>query len=220
MKAIIESCWDAAVHPQSITSVKEGEPANPNLANAFWTCHALLSNPASFGHYHVAERLGCPLHIYFTMPWSPTAAFPHPLANLSYAKRSPKKNKMSYSLVDALTWSGLGDLCNSFRKNKLGLEPIMGTGGRSLLHDAKVPHAYTWSPHLIGKPRDWGKHIDITGFFFLNLASNYTPPDDLVEFLQSGPPPIYVGFGSIVVDNPEDFNKVRISELSRVSSKR
>mmetsp|Transcript_13306 Transcript_13306/g.37833 ORF Transcript_13306/g.37833 Transcript_13306/m.37833 type:complete len:754 (+) Transcript_13306:201-2462(+) len=207
MKAIIESCWDACIDPVSVTSEEEGGPANPKLPQTAWAPNAVLSNPASFGHYHVAERLGCPLHIFFTMPWSPTAAFPHPLANLSYAKRSPMKNKMSYSLVDSLTWSGLGDLCNSFRKNILGLEPILGTGGRSLLHDSKIPHAYTWSPHLIGKPRDWGKHIDITGFFFLNLASGYTPPDDLMEFLKAGPPPIYVGFGSIVVDNPEEFNQ-------------
>uniref|UniRef100_A0A7S4NXG8 Glycosyltransferase family 28 N-terminal domain-containing protein n=1 Tax=Paramoeba aestuarina TaxID=180227 RepID=A0A7S4NXG8_9EUKA len=207
MKEIIESCWTAVTDTKSVIHTKDGEPNNPNLPDQPWCTHAILSNPATFGHYHVAERLGCPLHIFFTMPWSPTAAFPHPLANLSYAKRTPSKNMMSYSLVDALTWSGLGDLCNSFRKNHLGLEQIMGTGGRSLLDDAKVPHAYTWSPNLIGKPKDWGDHIDITGFFFLDLATNYTPPDDLLEFLQAGPPPIYVGFGSIVVENPDAFNK-------------
>ena len=224
MKEIIESCWTAVVDPKSIICTKDGEPKNPNLPDQPWCTHAILSNPATFGHYHVAERLGCPLHIFFTMPWSPTAAFPHPLANLSYAKRTPSKNKMSYSFVDALTWSGLGDLCNSFRKNQLGLEQIMGTGGRSLLDDAKVPHAYTWSPNLIGKPRDWGSHIDITGFFFLDLATNYTPPDDLVEFLKAGPPPIYVGFGSIVVDNPDAFNKAildafRVTKFRGIVSK-
>lgn len=224
MKEIIESCWSAVMEPTSILCVKPGAPPNPSLSTAPWVTNAIISNPPTFGHYHCAERLGCPLHIYFTMPWSPTAAFPHPLANLSYAKRTPSKNKMSYSIVDALTWSGLGDLCNSFRKNKLGLEPILGTGGRSLLDDAKVPHAYTWSPNLIGKPKDWGVHIDITGFFFLDLATNYTPPDDLMQFLNSGPPPIYVGFGSIVVDNPDAFNKTildafRITKFRGIVSK-
>jgi UDP:flavonoid glycosyltransferase YjiC (YdhE family) len=60
---------------------------------------------------------------------------------------------------------------------------------------------------LIPKPRDWGSHIDISGFFFLS-ASNYVPPDDLAAFLASGPPPIYIGFGSIVVDNPNHMTKI------------
>ncbi|KAK7268340.1 hypothetical protein RIF29_21038 [Crotalaria pallida] len=33
-------------------------------------------------HAHVAEALGVPLHIFFTMPWTPTYEFPHPLARV------------------------------------------------------------------------------------------------------------------------------------------
>lgn len=58
------------------------------------------------------------------------------------------------------------------------------------------------SPALIPKPQDWGQHIDIAGFYFLSLATNYQPPADLAEFLDAGPPPVYIGFGSIVVDDP------------------
>lgn len=32
---------------------------------------------------------------------------------------------------------------------------------------------------------------------------SYTPPKSLEAFLDSGPPPIYIGFGSIVVEDPE-----------------
>lgn len=60
---------------------------------------------------------------------------------------------------------------------------------------------------MIPKPRDWGSHIDISGFFFLS-ASNYVPADDLNAFLAAGPPPIYIGFGSIVVDNPNHMTKI------------
>lgn len=34
---------------------------------------------------------------------------------------------------------------------------------------------------------------DIVGFYFLELASNYTPNADLESFLSAGPPPIYIG---------------------------
>lgn len=74
--------------------------------------------------------------------------------------------------------------------------------GYQLLPRLRVPYSYLWSQSLIPKPADWGSHINITGFSFLSLANSYTPPPDLVEFLESGPPPIYIGFGSIVVDDP------------------
>ncbi len=33
---------------------------------------ALIANPISYGHIHVADALGIPLHILFTMPWTST----------------------------------------------------------------------------------------------------------------------------------------------------
>ena len=33
---------------------------------------AIISNPPTYGHIHCAEKLGVPLHMFFTMPWSPT----------------------------------------------------------------------------------------------------------------------------------------------------
>jgi hypothetical protein len=55
---------------------------------------------------------------------------------------------------------------------------------------------------LIPKPNDWGSHISVTGFSFLPLTSHYVPDPELEAFLANGPVPIYVGFGSIVVDDP------------------
>lgn len=45
---------------------------------------------------------------------------------------------------------------------------------------------------------DWGPKVDVVGFCFLNLATNYRAPEDLVKWLKAGPPPIYIGFGSLV----------------------
>lgn len=58
------------------------------------------------------------------------------------------------------------------------------------------------SPALIPKPKDWANFVTISGFYFLNLASNYTPDPELAAFLDAGEPPVYIGFGSIVVDEP------------------
>lgn len=70
------------------------------------------------------------------------------------------------------------------------------------------------SPALIPKPNDWAQHISVSGFFFLNLASSYEPDPELAAFLASGPPPVYIGFGSIVVDDPDSMTNL-IFEASK-----
>ncbi len=71
------------------------------------------------------------------------------------------------------------------------------------------------SPALIPKPKDWGPHISISGFYFLSLASSYTPAPDLAAFLEAGPPPVYIGFGSIVVDDPNGMTKLIFDAIKK-----
>lgn len=43
----------------------------------------------------------------------------------------------------------------------------------------------------------------------------YTPPPDLANFLASGPPPVYIGFGSIVIDDPTHLTAVLLEAVER-----
>jgi hypothetical protein len=52
---------------------------------------------------------------------------------------------------------------------------------------------------------DWGANIDVVGFCFLDLASNYEPPESLLKWLEAGQKPIYIGFGSLVSSFPLSF---------------
>ncbi|KAI4916044.1 hypothetical protein J4E90_004490 [Alternaria incomplexa] len=181
---------------------------------------AIIANPPAFGHIHCAEKLGIPLHMMFTMPWSPTQQFPHPLANIQSSNADPTiTNYLSYIMVDVLTWQGLGDVINRFRKDSLRLDPISAVWAPAMLARLKVPFTYCWSPALIPKPRDWNHHISVAGFYFLNLASNYTPAPDLAAFLDGGEPPVYIGFGSIVVDDPNAMTKM-IFDAVKITGKR
>lgn len=60
--------------------------------------------------------------------------------------------------------------------------------------------------------------IDVCGFFFRG-PPEYTPPPDLDQFLRGGPPPIYIGFGSIVIDNPKALSAI-ILEAVRMTGVR
>ena len=97
---------------------------------------------------------------------------------------------------------------NHFRVKTLGLEPVSTLWAPGQLFRLKVPYSYLWSPGLIPKPADWGPEIDIAGFVFLDLASSFKPDKSLTEFLEEGEPPVYIGFGSIVVDDPDKFTSL------------
>lgn len=74
---------------------------------------------------------------------------------------------------------------------------------------------------MVPKPEDWGDHIDVVGFFILNQSSliDYTPPDDLVEFLAAGPPPVYFGFGSMVIPDPSAVNKCIVEAVTATGTR-
>ncbi|KAI2640918.1 hypothetical protein GGS21DRAFT_502325 [Xylaria nigripes] len=216
---IIMGCWRSCIEtgdglgPAPQFSGKDNDgiyqvtPLTSDPKHKTFVADAIIANPPSFAHVHVAEKLGVPLHLMFTMPWSPTRAFPQPLANIQSNTDPVTTNYLSYAMVEMMTWQGLGDVINRFRTKVLDLEPLALIWAPAVLTRLRIPYTYCWSPALIPKPNDWGNHIDIAGFYFLNLASSYTPEPELSAFLASGPPPIYVGFGSIVVDDPNELTK-------------
>lgn len=188
MSDMLNGCWKSCVEPD----IDTGRP---------FVADAVIANPPSFAHIHCAEALGVPLHMMFTMPWTGTRDFPHPLANVTTSQHDRNlTNYLSYAVVEWMTWQGLGDIINTFRQG-LGLEPIPRTEGPMLTETLKIPHTYCWSAALVPKPLDWPAHIDVCGFVFRD-SPEYHPPEGLRKFLGAGPPPIYIGFGSIVAEDP------------------
>ncbi|KAK8936725.1 Sterol 3-beta-glucosyltransferase UGT80A2 [Platanthera zijinensis] len=169
---------------------------------------AIIANPPAYGHTHVAEALKVPIHIFFTMPWTATNKFPHPLSRV----KQPAGYRLSYQIVDSMIWLGIRDMINDFRKRKLKLRPVTYlSGSQGSVSD--IPHGYIWSPHLVPKPKDWGPKVDVVGFCFLDLATNYEPPDSLVQWLKNGEKPIYIGFGSLPVQEPEKMTRIIVEAL-------
>lgn len=150
------------------------------------------------------------------MPWSPTKAFAHPLANIQSSNADVAiTNYISYALVEMMTWQGLGDVINRFREKVLDLEPLSLLRAPGILNTLRIPTTYCWSPALIPKPNDWAQEISIAGFYFLDLATNYTPEPELAAFLAAGPPPVYIGFGSIVVDDPDALTRLILRAVAK-----
>ena len=65
-----------------------------------------------------------------------------------------------------------------------------------------VPALNGWSRHVAPDPLDWPNAVRTMGYWFLDRA-DWEPPADLETFLSAGPPPVYVGFGSMAGRRPE-----------------
>lgn len=210
MYEMFQGFWRACINATD----DEKDTANLDMMSSKYpfVADAIIANPPSFAHYHCAEKLGVPLHLIFTFPYTPTEAFPHPLANIKATNVDQNyTNLMSYPLVDLMTWQGLGDVVNRFRIKTLGLDPISTLWAPGQFSRLKIPVTYLWSPGLVPKPDDWGPEIDIAGYVFLELASSFKPEPDLVEFLErkDSRKIAYIGFGSISgLRDPVAFTKI------------
>jgi UDP:flavonoid glycosyltransferase YjiC (YdhE family) len=111
-------------------------------------------------------------------------------------------------------------IINEFRKEILGLPSLHTHEATTLLNTHRVPHTYCWSTSLVPKPSDWESHINVSGYFFLDLANNYTnPPKDLIDFINNKQSPcsplIYIGFGSITGYDRSHLLQVVIEALEK-----
>ncbi|KAK3295618.1 uncharacterized protein B0H64DRAFT_474544 [Chaetomium fimeti] len=208
MARMFRGFWRACINATD----DEADPRNVRMMGERdpFVADAIIANPPSFAHIHCAEALGIPVHLMFTFPYTPTQAFPHPLASIKRSNVDPGyTNWISYPLVEMMVWQGLGDLVNEFRVRTLGLDPVSTLWAPGTAYRLHVPFTYLWSPGLIPKPPDWGDEVDVAGFVFLDLASSFDPPKELVKFLEEGDePPVYIGFGSIVVDDADRFTNM------------
>ena len=205
---ILESTWRACT---------EADPDRPG-ARPF-RADAIVANPPSYGHIHCAEALHLPLHMIFTMPWTATCAFPHPFANIDPGAHHPVENFFSYGIIDLLVWAGIGDLVDTFRAKTLGLPPVALSDGAALLDDHEVPFTYLWPDSLVPKPPEWGPHIDLANFIYYAQAQSYEPPPELLGFLAAGEAPIYVGFGSVVAEDPAALTRTIFKALDKAGAR-
>jgi len=85
---------------------------------------------------------------------------------------------------------------NQLRQEVLDLAPVPWSY-YTHIDVSEVPIIYGYSKHVLPKPLDWGEHLHVTGYWFVDDPI-WSPPQDLIHFLEDGPPPIYIGFGSMV----------------------
>jgi sterol 3beta-glucosyltransferase len=160
----------------------------------------------------MAERLEVPCFKAGLVPYTPTGEFPslYLYRGFDFGKAG---NRLSYLFAEQTIWQFFREAINTFRKEELGLAPYPLTGPSQAHFTAQLPVLYGFSPALLPRPGDWPAQVQITGRWALDERDGWQPSSGLEEFIESGPAPVYVGFGSMVSRDPQETYKLVLEAL-------
>lgn len=161
----------------------------------------------------ISKKLGLPVLQAFNVPITPTSAFPGALfPGLDFGGRS---RRLSHRLTRAALWLTARSSANEACVEVLGAPPAPWLPGA---HVGLLPGPvlYGFSEAVLSRPTDWARDAQVTGFWFVEEPSSFVPPADLARFLDEGPPPVAVGFGSMSTEDPEEVSAM-VLEAARAA---
>ena len=172
---------------------------------------AIIYKSSWIPFYSIAEKLGVPSASAMFMPLTRTGSFPSFLIG-GGKNRGRMIDSLLWRITEQFIWQVSRNFDNKMRNKLLDLPrlPFWGPSARRL---ERTPLFYAYSPIVLPRPTDWPARIHVTGFWFSDPPSGWTPPSDLVAFLENGPPPVYVGFGSMPSGSAEDTLKLILKAL-------
>ena len=205
---------------QNIKLVRQVKPMQVALLRETWEIAKnvnpdfIIYHPKAFASPHIAEKLGIGCALATPIPmFVPTSE--RPFLALPNLKLGGWYNRLSYKIITLLTEIFSGRYVKSFRKdidlvllNKF--EFLKSSDGKA------IPVLHALSEAVLPRPNDWPDSAHITGYWFLERESAWTPPQDLLTFIDAGEPPVYIGFGSMAGRNPERLAKIVIDALQIV----
>ena len=150
----------------------------------------------------MADHLQVPIATVHVVPVAPTRE--HASLITRGNVRDPRLRMLSHRLFHWMFWRPRARSTNAFRA-KLGLpECSISTFERLQYPGALGLHPT--SPSLYPRPTDWPDHLKLSASWWMpaevRAALGEGIPDDLDRWLDAGPPPVYLGFGSMPVLDP------------------
>jgi sterol 3beta-glucosyltransferase len=177
----------------------------------------VVVHPINSPVQHLAEKLGVPsVGVGLQPGWVPTGSFPSPLVPF----RIPKAfNRASYRLngliLRTLVASGA-----RWRTETLGLRRRRHQNDALRTPDgAPATVLQAFSRHVLPTPLEYPSWTHTTGFWFLPAAPDWSPPERLRTFLDTGEPPVYIGFGSMAGTEPARVGRT-VTEAVRLAGVR
>lgn len=160
--------------------------------------------------YHVAEAMGVPSMGVLCQPMTPTADFP-PIVSHS-ARSWGRRGNLVLGHIMMRSAFPFHRVAAELR-TQLGLPRLSYPGTTRAQNDARWPVLHGYSPAVLPRPADWRPGLDVVGYWWPTTEPGWQPPPRLAEFLAAGPPPVFIGFGSMAAGHGDRLSSLAVAAL-------
>ncbi len=178
----------------------------------------ILYHPGQVIGYFIARERGIPGILATPFPMTPTREYP---SLIFYGSFRPGRrfNRVTHQIFERIFWFVSSSSIQQFWRQRFGRLPKDFANPYPQQTTAKYPTIVSCSQHVFPQPNDWPAHVDMTGYWFLD-DPDWSPPGGLVDFLEKGPPPVYIGFGSVgSPDHAAQTTALMIDALQRAGQR-
>jgi sterol 3beta-glucosyltransferase len=175
---------------------------------------SIIYHPGMAIGYYAAEKMGIPSILATPFPINKTK---EQTSVILYGRTPsmPGINSLSFSILQNMLWMASDASLKPFWKEKFGHLPAHYGNPFERHKDRRHPVIVSCSNFVFARPSDWNENIHQKGYWFLEEQNEYLPPIELVDFLNKGEKPIYIGFGSMLIGNEsEKISKIIIEGLA------
>ncbi len=191
----------SSVHQQYDFMMKETEDAD-----------VLFASVSEMAAPTIAEYRKIP---FYRIAYAPMLPGTQPPPLIPFQNMPKKLNVVTWGVFQFLSTLVIKKLLDDKRK-KLGLKPVKDSNK----YFTQNSHTLLAFNQTIAPPcHTWEKRYDFsyTGYCF--GKSDGKLPKDLIDFIEQGDTPVYIGFGSVHIKDPEKFTDIVI-EASQKTGKR
>jgi sterol 3beta-glucosyltransferase len=172
----------------------------------------VISSASGFIGPQIAEARQA-LHCWaLFQPMTPSRAFP-----VFFTPGMPslggKFNAISYRIAEQIYWWLFKASINRWRQSRLRLPPSRQPLQSMFSNSPEARVLYGFSSQVIPKPDDWGENISVCGYWFLEPPADWRPCQELVQFLEAGEHPVYIGVTNIRSTSSQAMMKLALEAL-------
>lgn len=191
----------------------------PNLAAAARPAEAacagadlVLASTLAMVGTTAAEHAGARFVAVHLQPATPTTAFAAVNASVPRDLAGPV-NLLSWAMTERMLWHGVRPVLQE-RRRDLGMAPFPAAPPWRW-PAPRPPTLYGYSAVVVPVPADWPSDVHVTGYWQRPAPRQWTPAPALAAFLDAGPPPVYLGFGSMPDADPAGLAELLLTGLRR-----
>ncbi|MEV0502130.1 glycosyltransferase [Streptomyces spectabilis] len=162
--------------------------------------------------WQLAEAMGVPTLGAYLQPVHPTRDFaPVVSGGRSLgAVGNRAAGRFSLRMVDRVYADAVREL-----RARLDLPAVAAAAVRARQEAAGWPVLHGFSPAVVRRPADWRTGLDVVGNWWPHHASGARLPSVVEDFLDDGPPPVFIGFGSMAAGEGERLSELAVAALRR-----